>query len=39
MIAVSSIRVRSAHGNSLNHLVGAQQQQFRDRQTKRLGSR
>jgi hypothetical protein len=23
MIAVSSIRVRSAHGNSLDHLVGA----------------
>jgi hypothetical protein len=30
MIAVSSIRVRSAHGNSLDHLVGEQQERFRD---------
>jgi hypothetical protein len=26
MIAVSSIRVRSAHGNSFNHIVGEQLQ-------------
>src|SRR5262245_8688462 len=32
MIAVSSIRVRSAHGNSLDHLVGARGQRGRDLQ-------
>jgi hypothetical protein len=39
MIAVSSIRVRSAHGNSFDHLVGVQQERFQDRQTKRLSRR
>jgi hypothetical protein len=29
MIAVSWIRVRSAHGNSFDHLVGAREQRRR----------
>src|SRR5215470_17845926 len=33
---VSCIRVCSAHGNSLNHLVGAQQKRFRHREAKRM---
>ena len=39
MIAVSSIRVRSAHGNSFDHLVGAQQECLWDREPERLDSR
>src|SRR5262249_37794626 len=33
---VSSTPVRSAHGNSFNHLVGAQQEGLRDREPERL---
>src|SRR5215813_10413116 len=36
---VSCIRVRSAHGNSLDHLVGAQQERLRDRQPEGLRRR
>src|SRR5947209_13465901 len=32
---VSCIRVRSAHGNSLDHLTGAQQERLRDFETER----
>src|SRR5215475_10275888 len=31
---VSCIRVRSAHGNSFDHLVGEQKERFRDREPK-----
>src|SRR5262249_39314771 len=36
---VSSTPVRSAHGNSFDHLVGAGQERFGDRQPERLGGR
>jgi hypothetical protein len=37
MIAVSSIRVRSAHGNSFDHLISASEQHGRHGEPKRLG--
>ena len=39
MIAVSSMRVRTAHGNSFDHLAGAGEHGWRQRQTERLGGR
>jgi len=36
IIAVSSIRVRSAHGNSFDHLVGGDEQLVGHGQTQRL---
>src|SRR5262245_6796132 len=36
MTAVSSMRVRAAHGNSFDHLVGVLQERLRDGEAKRL---
>jgi len=37
MIAVSSMRVRTAHGNSFDHLVGAGEQRRWDIEAERAG--
>src|SRR5438874_5189161 len=36
MAAVSSMRVRAAHGNSFDHLVGAGKKRWRHREAERL---